>query len=374
MQPRTIAEESTLRAPSLMTVAYAAVVLGGLVLALRQPDLAARAPPAATMQPGQLAASAPAAAAAAGHTAVAPAGWEVPGLDALPDDSYGRTVRRGRDLIARTSSLIGPDAADAAMRFAGNGLDCQSCHLQAGTQQFGLPLAGLWGVFPTYIGRENDVRTLDERVNGCMERSMNGRPLPVDGPEMKAILAYVRHISGPAERVGESLRGRGAPALPLMNRAADPERGRQVFATACAACHGADGQGQRNEAAQAAETGRRYQFPPLWGPDSYNDGAGMARTITAARFVHANMPLGTTFAAPQISTEDAYDIMAFVNSQPRPHRAGLEGDYPDRSKKPVDAAYPPFLGPFTPEQHRYGPWQPIQDWLRANAQATRAAD
>ncbi|WP_343894788.1 c-type cytochrome [Craurococcus roseus] len=297
----------------------------------------------------------------------------MPDPDALPDDAYGRAVRRGRDLIARTSSTIGPDAADPAMRFAGNGLDCQSCHLQAGTQQFGLPLAGVWGVFPTYIGREDEVRTLEERVNGCMERSMNGRALPVEGPEMKAILTYVRHISAP-ERVGQSLHGRGSPPLPLPDRAADPERGRQIYADACATCHGADGQGQRLEAPEAAETGRRYRFPPLWGPDSYNDGAGMARTITAARFVHANMPLGTTFEAPAIGAEDAFDAMAFVNTQPRPRKEGLERDYPDRSKKPADAAYPPFVGPFAPEQHRYGPWKPIQDWLRANPDAARVTN
>lgn len=200
---------------------------------------------------------------------------------------------------------------------------------------------------------------------------MNGRALPVAGPEMKAILTYIRYISGP-ERVGQSLHGRGSPPLPLPDRAADPERGRQVYAEACAACHGEDGQGQRLEAAEAAATGRRYQFPPLWGPDSYNDGAGMARVITAARFVHANMPLGTSFEAPQLPVEDAFGVMAFVNSQPRPHKAGLERDFPNRSKKPVDAAYPPFVGPFTPEQHRFGPWRPIQDWLRANPDAARA--
>jgi thiosulfate dehydrogenase len=297
----------------------------------------------------------------------------VPSPDALPDDGFGRAVRRGRDLISRTSSLIGPDAPDPAMRYAGNGLDCQSCHLQAGSQQFALPLAGVWGVFPTYIGRENEVRTLEERVNGCMERSMNGRALRLDGPEMKAMLAYIQYISAP-ERVGQSLHGRGSPPLPLPALAADPQRGRQVFTQTCAACHGADGQGQRLDSAEAAETGRRYQFPPLWGPDSYNDGAGMARIITAAGFVHANMPFGTTFAAPQLSTEDAYDVMAFVNSQPRPHRNGLEADYPDRSKKPADAAYPPFIGPFTPEEHRYGPWRPIQEWIRANPDAARATE
>ena len=137
--------------------------------------------------------------------------WSVPDAYALADDAFGRTVRRGRSLIVRTSSLIGPDAADPAMRYSGNGLDCESCHLHAGTQRFGLPLAGIWGLFPLYIARENEVRTLEERINGCMERSMNGRALPVDGPEMKAMLTYIRFISG-AARTGEALDGRGAPA------------------------------------------------------------------------------------------------------------------------------------------------------------------
>ncbi len=375
-----------MRTPSLPMVLILTLVVGVPVLFAtgpRRDELRAVAPPAppapAVQRAGAVppSAVAPALSPAATQASPAPAAqqaaaaWEVPDPDTLSDDAFGRAVRRGRDLIAKTSSTIGPDAPYPAMRFAGNGLDCQSCHLQAGTQQFGLPLAGIWGVFPTYIGREDEVRTLEERVNGCMERSMNGRALPVEGPEMKAILTYIRFISG-SERVGQSLHGRASPPLPLMDRAADPERGRQVYIESCAACHGADGQGQRLEAAEATEAGRRYRFPPLWGPDSYNDGAGMARTITAARFVRANMPLGATFEAPAIGAEDAFDVMAFVNSQPRPRKAGLEADYPDRSRKPVDAAYPPFAGPFTPEQHRYGPWKPIQDWLRANPEAARA--
>jgi len=299
--------------------------------------------------------------------------WTVPDPDALPDDVFGRSVRRGRDLIAKTSSLIGPDAPDPAMRYAGNGLDCQSCHLQAGTQRFALPLAGIWGVFPLYIARENEVRTLEERINGCLERSMNGRALPVGRPEMKAMLSYISFISS-SERVGKSLDGRGAPPLPLPEKASDPTHGRQVFNNTCAACHGPDGQGQRLETAEVEATGRRYRFPPLWGTDSYNDGAGMARGITGAQFVHANMPLGTTFEAPSLSVADAFDVIAYINEQTRPHKSGLEADFPDRSRKPVDATYPPFVGPFTPEQHRLGPWPPIQAWMKANGAEARTAD
>jgi thiosulfate dehydrogenase len=293
-------------------------------------------------------------------------GWTIPDPDTLADDSFGRAVREGRDFIVKTSSLIGPDAPDPAQRYAGNGLDCQSCHLQAGTQRFGLPLAGIWGVFPTYIARENAVRTLEDRINGCMERSMNGKALPVGSREMKAMLTYIRFISE-GEPVGKSLDGRGAPPLPLPDKAADPTHGRVVFSQTCAVCHGADGQGQRLDRAEAEQTGRRYRFPPLWGPDSFNDGAGMARGITAANFVHANMPFGTTSAAPVLSIGDAFDAVGYIAEQPRPHMAGLDADFPDRTRKPADATYPPFIGPFTAEQHRLGPWPPIQAWIKANA-------
>jgi len=298
--------------------------------------------------------------------------WEPPDPATLPDDSLGRTIRYGHDLIANTAALIGPDAADPARRYAGNGLDCQSCHLDAGTRRFGLPLAGVWGVFPTFIARENEVRTLAQRIDGCMERSLNGRALPPGGPEMTAMLAYIRFISGTAP-AGAGPVGRGVPPLALPNRAADPAHGAALYQEHCAQCHQQNGQGLRLSAADAADSRRRYQFPPLWGPDSYNDGAGMARPITAARFIRANMPFGTDFANPVLEIADAFDIAVFIDSQPRPHLAGSEKDYPNRALKPPDATYPPFVGPFPPEQHQVGPWGPIAQWQAANAASLRAA-
>ncbi len=297
--------------------------------------------------------------------------WAVPDVDALPMDAFGRTVRVGRDLIVNTAATIGPDASDPAKRFSGNGLECQSCHSDAGTKKFGLPLAGVWGVFPQFIGRENEVRTLEDRINGCMERSMNGRALPPDGPEMKAMLTYIRFISA-GFPTGRGAEGRGAPPLPLPTAASDPKHGEAVFAETCAVCHQADGQGKRWGPEDAAQ-GHRYQFPPLWGPDSYNDGAGMARPITAANFIRANMPFGTDYAHPVLSAQDAFDVAVFVDSQPRPHRLGNERDFPDRVLKPADATYPPFLGPFPPSQHLTGPWQPIQQWQKDNAHTLRSS-
>jgi thiosulfate dehydrogenase len=291
--------------------------------------------------------------------------WTVPEVDSLPTDVFGQTVRTGRDLIVHTAATIGPDAADPAMRFSGNGLECQSCHQDAGTRKFGLPLAGIWGVFPLFIGRENQVRTLEDRINGCMERSMNGRALPIDGPEMKAMLAYIRFISGGVP-TGRSAEGRATPSLPLPLLASDPKHGAAVYAATCAVCHQADGQGKRWGPEDQAQR-HRYQFPPLWGPDSYNDGAGMARPITAAAFIRANMPFGTDFAHPVLSVQEAFDVAVFVDGQKRPHRLGNERDFPNRALKPVDATYPPLLGPFPPSQHLTGPWQPIQQWMKANA-------
>jgi thiosulfate dehydrogenase len=54
------------------------------------------------------------------------------------------------------------------------------------------------------------------------------------------------------------------------------------------------------------------------------------------------------------------DVAAFVVSQPRPHKAGLEKDFPDLAEKPVDAPYGPYLDGFSETQHKYGPFAPIR--------------
>jgi thiosulfate dehydrogenase len=108
----------------------------------------------------------------------------------------------------------------------------------------------------------------------------------------------------------------------------------------------------------------------LRGPDSFIDGAGMTRPITAANFIRANMPFGTDYSHPVLSAQNAFDVAVRI-SQPRPHRLGNERDSPDRALKPTDATYPPFLGPFPPSQHLTGPWQPIRQWQKDNAESVR---
>ena len=225
--------------------------------------------------------------------------------------------------------------------------------------------------FPQYRAREGEVRTIEDRINGCMARSMNGRELPLDGAEMQALVAYMKFLSTGIP-VGAATPGRGTADVPLLDRAANPVRGAAVYAQTCALCHGADGAGKR---AGVVGDARGYTFPPLWGPDSFNDGAGMGRLITSTGFIHGNMPFGTTWQKPALTTEDAWDVAAFVANQPRPHMEGLDRDYPNRLQKPVDAPFGPWPDQFSEEQHKFGPFSPIRDAVRqlrtaAGAQAT----
>jgi len=282
--------------------------------------------------------------------------WTVPEIGALPNNANGRLVRRGRDLIAATYAYIGPEAADRAKRFAGNNLACASCHLQAGTKKFGIPLFGLLGEFPRYSARSGAQMTIEDRLNSCMTRSMNGRALPVGAPEMQAMVAYIKFLStGVAP--GQLLPGMGTGKMPELDRPADPVRGERGYANACVTCHGPNGAGIRRS---LPTTDLGYMVPPLWGSDSFNDGAGMARLIAAANFIHFNMPHGVDYLNPQLSPEQAWDIAAYVISQPRPHKAGLDKDFPDLLEKPVDTPYGPYADGFSEQQHKYGPFAPIR--------------
>lgn len=282
--------------------------------------------------------------------------WSVPEIGALPDDENGRLVRRGRDLVTATYAHIGPAVEDASKRYAGNNLACTNCHLNAGTKKFGLPLWGLWDRFPQYSARAGAEITIEDRVNSCMMRSMNGKPLPDHSPEMNAFVAYIKFLSSGTKK-GESLTGMGAGEMPFLKRAADPARGKTIYARACAMCHGADGLGVlRNR--ELPNFG--YLMPPLWGPDSFNDGAGMARLITAANFVHFNMPNGTSYTRPRLTQEESWDVAAYVISQPRPAFTARAKDFPELLQKPVDTPYGPYADGFSQKQHEFGPFGPIR--------------
>ena len=139
---------------------------------------------------------------------------------------------------------------------------------------------------------------------------------------------------------------------PPIRSAAEP-----LYAHVCATCHEPDGSGVRNSHCKLRSG---IRDPPLWGPDTFNDGAGMARIITFANFIHFNMPHGADYLDPRLSVENAWDTAAFVLSHPRPSRPGLEHDFPDLFLKPVDAPFGPYADNFSERQHKYGPFVPIR--------------
>jgi thiosulfate dehydrogenase len=282
--------------------------------------------------------------------------WQAPDISKLPDDKYGQIVRQGKALMEQTYLHIGPEVMDAGKRYAGNNMACVSCHIDVGTRKFGNPWVGTFVGFPQYRGREDAISTTEERINGCLERSMNGRKLPLDSTEMKAMTAYL-HFLSTGIAVGAKLEGGGTLKLKPLARAADPVAGKQVYAATCVACHGDKGQGVRRGAVGDANG---YLFPPVWGSDSYNNGAGMARVALAAGFIKGNMPSGTNHTNMVLTDEQAFDVAAYINSQPRPVKQNLEVDFPARKNKPLDAAFPPYTPGFSAEQHKYGPWPPIQ--------------
>ena len=282
--------------------------------------------------------------------------WQPPHVEELPDgkSEHDRLVRYGHALLTDTFRWLGGEGEGGEAPYVGNALDCGHCHQHAGTKAYGIPWVGVPARYPAYRGRSDRMASLEDRINGCLQRSMNGRPLPEDSREMKAMIAYMEWLSRDAPK---EMTATGSPKLStLPPRAADSAAGEQWYRVACQTCHGADGDGY--QAMSAGDKGS-YVVPALWGPASYNNGAGMQRVLKSAGFIKANMPLGTHWDRPMLSDEQAYDIAAYFNSQDRPQMEGLEDDYPDRSKKPVDCPYPPYADDFPQQRHQYGPFRPI---------------
>ncbi|MBI4383181.1 MAG: c-type cytochrome [Nitrospinae bacterium] len=190
-----------------------------------------------------------------------------------------------------------------------------------------MPYVGLTGIFPKYWARTGTVVSLQERVNDCFMRSLNGKPLPMDSAEMNGILAYIAWLSW-GTPTGMEVEGRGVRKLPPPETPPDPVRGKELFASICSACHGPDGAGQKGGDGF-------YTIPPLWGGASFNIAAGMARLNTAAAFVKHNMPLGRSGL---LDDRDAYDIASYFTAQPRPDFPLKHLDWP-KGGKPADARY-----------------------------------
>lgn len=292
-----------------------------------------------------------------------------PNIDSLPDDDYGKLARYGHELSVRTYAHIGPEVKNKKMRYAGNNLACTSCHQENAAKPFAMPWVGVTATFPQYRGREDAVSTVEERVNGCMERSMNGKPLPMNSREMKAFVTYIHFLSRGIP-VGAEVEGSATKITKAPNRRADLASGEAVYKVQCVSCHGENGEGRRNGVKGDTQG---YLFPPVWGADTFNTGAGMNRLLVVMRFSRQNMPQGANHKATVLSDEEAYDVAGYIVSKPRPAKTHLEKDFPARWNKPIDAAFPPYVDGAPADQHKYGPFPPLAEMAR-KAAAKRAEE
>ena len=229
-----------------------------------------------------------------------------PSEESLPADKFGELVLEGKDLFIHTDKLRG--------KYVNNGLKCVNCHMDAGRHADASPLWAAYTMYPAFRKKTGRVDTFEERLQGCFKYSMNGKAPPAGSRELVALTAYSYWLASNAP-VGVSLPGRGYPKVEKPAQTPSIERGAKVYAAQCSLCHGENGAGTQVDAA--------YVFPPLWGKDSFNWGAGMHRVNTAADFIKANMPLGKPNS---LSDQDAWDVASFVNSRERPQDPRFSGN------------------------------------------------
>jgi len=276
--------------------------------------------------------------------------WRPRDINQITDSLFKSKVTYGKELIAHTAKYLGPHGSVMKMT---NGLNCQNCHLDAGTKIFGNNYGSVNSMYPKFRARSGTIENLYKRVNDCIERSLNGIAIDSNSKEMQAITAYINYI-GTNVTKGKKAEGSGLKDLAYLNRAADPVKGMAVYEARCQSCHQPEGQGM------LSKTKNEFLYPALWGEHSFNDGAGLYRISNFAKYVKYNMPQGTSFNSPQLTDEEAWDVAAFVVSQPRPHK-NVPKDWPDISKKPVDHPFGPYADQFSEKQHKYGPFKPIAD-------------
>lgn len=237
--------------------------------------------------------------------------------DAIPNDGFGEMVRLGAAIFTDTQKNA-PD-------FVGNSLQCANCHIDRGRLANSAPLWAAYVAYPAYRDKNGHVNTFQERLQGCFRYSMNGKA-PPDGDKVLVALESYAFFLAKGAPTGTDLPGRGYPKL-KQPASMDYERGHQIYAQKCALCHGDAGQGQTSADGTTV-------FPPVWGPRSFNWGAGMSSIANAAGFIKANMPLsqGNT-----LSEQEAWDVATYIDSQERPQDPRFTGSVTETRKKYHDS-------------------------------------
>lgn len=231
----------------------------------------------------------------------------------IGSDEFGKMVRLGQAIFHDTKANAGG--------FVGNDLACRNCHIDDGRKAGSAPLWAAYVIYPQYRKKNGHVNSFEERLQGCFRYSMNGKSPPLGDRTLVALESYAFFLAKGAP-TGVKMKGQGYPKLAEPPKL-DPAAGAKVYAANCALCHAADGGGQKAADGSTA-------FPPLWGPRSYNWGAGMSSVSNAAAFIKANMPYGV---GGTLSDADAWAVAAYIDSQERPQDPRFDGSIETTRKK-----------------------------------------
>ncbi len=267
--------------------------------------------------------------------------WRAPDSASMPNEE----IRYGRELIAKTAYYLGPKGIVDSIS---NGMNCQNCHLEAGTKTFGNNYGSVASLYPKFRARSGGLESIEKRVNDCIQRSLNGKPLDSLAKEMRAMVAYITWLGKEVPK-GKKAEGSGLLEIKFLDRAADSGKGKLLYEQKCIVCHQKNGQGI------LAGNQKTYIYPPLWGKHSFNTAAGLFRISNFAKYIRANMPQGATHDKPLVTEEEAWDISAYVISLPRP-RKDFKEDWPKITTKPFDHPFGPYADSLSEEQHKFGPW------------------
>lgn len=249
-----------------------------------------------------------------------PVAFTPPPMSKIPDGPEGDAIRHGLAIFENTGTQ--------ASKFVGNGLACRNCHLDGGRKADSAPMWAAWTSYPEYRSKNKKINTMEDRLKGCFTYSMNAQASPSGGPPKAGDQVYIDlqayfHWLATGAPTNTKLKGAGFVKLKETPLGYDRMRGQSVYQQHCAECHGTNGEGR-------TDLNGRVIFPPLWGPNSFNWGAGMGSVKNAAAFVKANMPLGS---GNTLTDQQAWDVAAWIDSQERPKDPRQTGSIADAAKQ-----------------------------------------
>jgi cytochrome c oxidase cbb3-type subunit 3 len=173
---------------------------------------------------------------------------------------------------------------------------CAVCHGDKGTGGVGIPLA-----LPSFLESVDDAFLRKTIRHGRPGRVMPAFPALSDA-QLNAIVGFIRGWSG-----------KPVPVFTYESLKGNPEHGRALYASYCARCHGAEGEGGKG----TGVTFSRRRDLPIIAPALNNPGFLAAASDEMIRHTLEYGREGTpmrSFLVQGLSEEDINDLVSYVRS------------------------------------------------------------